>query len=203
MKAIKFLVTMMLFGIALGVSAQGLCNPSKEAKKLAKAYKKQKWEVAPGGLPIECQVQRAYDMEFDPTLELGQTKYMFGTGISAGQFYDAAKLQASEVAKGDLVGNIYTEITRLVSAQVNNKQLSNQQAESVAGVVEKSKSLTVKRLTNILTVVELHRTTKEGNTEVMIRLAVKSDNTKNMEKDAKQYINDEVKKLGIDDFMIQ
>ena len=119
---------------------------------------------------MERQLDRSYLMEFDTDLDM-QSKYTFGEAISVGQFYDAAKLQASELAKSDLVGKISTEITRLVDTQVKTKQLPEEQAQSVAAVTEKSKSLVVQRLGAINPVLEFHRKLKNGNVEVMIRYA--------------------------------
>ena len=80
MKAIKFLVTMLLLGIAMTATAQMPAaelkiKASKQAKKQAKVYKKQKWEVAPGGLPMEMQLDRSYLLEFDVDLEIRDHRY--------------------------------------------------------------------------------------------------------------------------------
>ena len=174
MKTIKLFITMMLLGITLGASAQTASElkikASKTAKKQAKEYKKQGWEIAPGAIPMERQLDRSYLMEFDTDLDM-QSKYAFGEAISTGQFYDAAKLQASELAKSDLVGKISSEITRLVETQIKTKQLPEEQAQSVAAATEKSKSLVVQRLGAITPVLEFHRKLKNGNVEVMIRYA--------------------------------
>ena len=203
MKTIKILVTMMLFGIAMGVSAQTASElknkASKEAKKQAKEYKKQGWEVAPGAIPMERQLDRSYLMEFDTDIDM-VPKYAFGEAISTGQFYDAAKLQAGEIAKSNLVGMISSEITRLVDTQIKTKQLTEEQAQSVAAATEKSKSLVVQRLGAIVPVLELHRTLKNGNVEVMIRYAY------NREKaigPAIKVIEEELKGQGIDVDFVQ
>jgi len=175
MKTIKFFVTMMLLGITMGASAQMTASElnikaSKTAKKQAKVYKKQGWVVAPGAIPMEKQLDRSYVMEFDTDLDM-QSKFAFGEAISTGQFYDAAKLQASEIAKSDLVGKISSEITRLVETQIKTKQIQDEQAQSIAAATEKSKSLVIQKLGAIAPVLEFHRKLKNGNVEVMIRYA--------------------------------
>ena len=174
MKTIKLFITMMLLGITLGASAQTASElklkASKTAKKQAKVYKKQGWQVAPGAIPIERQLDRSYLMEFDVDIDM-VPNYALGEAISTGQFYDAAKMQASELAKGDLVGKISSEITRLVETQIKTKQLQDEEAQSVSAATEKSKSLVVQRLGSIIPVLELHRKLKNGNVEVMIRYA--------------------------------
>lgn len=48
--------------------------------------------------------------------------------MSIGENYDAAKMQALELAKQNLAGQIQTEVTALVENTVANKQLSQEQA---------------------------------------------------------------------------
>lgn len=203
MKTIKLFVTMMLLGITLGVSAQTASElkikASKTAKKQAKEYKKQGWEIAPGAIPMERQLDRSYLMEFDTDLDM-QSKYAFGEAISTGQFYDAAKLQASELAKSDLVGKISSEITRLVETQIKTKQLPEEQAQSVAAATEKSKSLVIQRLGAITPVLEFHRKLKNGNVEVMIRYAYNRERAVNQ---AVKEIDESLKGQGIEVDFVQ
>lgn len=203
MKTIKLFVTMMLLGITLGASAQTASElkikASKTAKKQAKEYKKQGWEIAPGAIPMERQLDRSYLMEFDTDLDM-QSKYAFGEAISTGQFYDAAKLQASELAKSDLVGKISSEITRLVETQIKTKQLPEEQAQSVAAATEKSKSLVIQRLGAITPVLEFHRKLKNGNVEVMIRYAYNRERAVNQ---AVKEIDESLKGQGIEVDFVQ
>lgn len=203
MKIIKLFVTMMLLSITMGVSAQTASElnikASKAAKKQAKEYKKQGWEVAPGAIPMERQLDRSYVMEYDMDLDM-QSKYAFGEAISTGQFYDAAKLQASELAKSDLVGKLSSEITRLVETQVKTKQLQDEQAQSVAAATEKSKSLVIQRLGAIAPVLELHRKLKNGNVEVMIRYAYNRERAVNA---AFKEIDEGLKEQGINIDFVQ
>lgn len=203
MKTIKLFVTMMLLGIALGASAQTASElkikASKTAKKQAKVYQKQGWEIAPGAIPMERQLDRSYLMEFDTDLDM-QSKYAFGEAISTGQFYDAAKLQASELAKSDLVGKISSEITRLVETQIKTKQLPEEQAQSVAAATEKSKSLVIQRLGAITPVLEFHRKLKNGNVEVMIRYAYNRERAVNQ---AVKEIDESLKGQGIEVDFVQ
>ena len=71
---------------------------SKAARKEAKRLEKEKWQAAPGALPIEKQLDRSYmlQMQYD---EDGFPMYVMGEGMSIGGNYDAAKMQALELAK--------------------------------------------------------------------------------------------------------
>lgn len=203
MKTIKLFITMMMLGITLGASAQTASElklkASKTAKKQAKVYKKQGWDIAPGAIPMERQLDRSYLMEYDIDVDM-VPNYVFGEAISTGQFYDAAKLQASELAKSDLVGKISSEITRLVETQIKTKQIQDEQAQSVAAATEKSKSLVVQRLGAITPVLEFHRKLKNGNVEVMIRYAYNREKAVNA---AIKDIDESLKAQGINVDFVQ
>ena len=102
------------------------------------------------------QIYNSYKLRNEMGMDLAP-KYVFGNSQSIGTFFDAAKTAATEVAKADMVGQISTEITRLVSEQISAKQMSNDQAEAVMGVVEKSKSIVTQRLGVTTPVVQFNR----------------------------------------------
>ena len=112
---------------------------SKDARKEAKSLSKEGWQSAPGALPIERQLDRSYMMqqEFDDDMF---PKYLMGEGMSIAESYDAAKMQATELAKQNLAGQIQTEITALVENNVSNKQLSPDEAASVTQTVMGAKN---------------------------------------------------------------
>ena len=78
---------------------------SKDARKEAKKLKKEGWEVTPGALPIEKQLDRAYMMQYEIS-ESGLPKYVIGEAMSIGEHYDAAKMQALQLAKQNLAGSV-------------------------------------------------------------------------------------------------
>ena len=112
---------------------------SKDARKEAKALTKEDWKAAPGALPLERQLDRSYMMqqEFDDDMF---PKYLMGEGLSIGENYDGAKMQALELAKQNLAGQIQTEITALVESNVANKQLSADDAATVTQTVMGAKN---------------------------------------------------------------
>ena len=111
---------------------------TKVARKEAKKMGKEGWLIAPGALPIEKQLDKAYMMsyEYDDNMF---PKYIMGEAMSIGENYDAAKMQALELAKQNLAGQIQTEVTALIENTVANKQLSQEQAASVTQSVMASK----------------------------------------------------------------
>lgn len=147
---------------------------TKAARDEAKKLKKEGWMVAPGALPLDKQLDRSYMMqyEFDENL---YPKYIMGEAMSVGSNYDGAKMQALELAKQNLAGQIQTEITALVENTVSNEQLEAEQAETITRSVLASKNLISQNIGRTLTVVEVYRTLPNKNKEVLVRIAYSSD----------------------------
>ena len=156
---------------------------SKDARKEAKSLSKEGWQSAPGALPIERQLDRSYMMqqEFDDDMF---PKYLMGEGMSIAESYDAAKMQATELAKQNLAGQIQTEITALVENNVSNKQLSPDEAASVTQTGMGAKNFISQSIGRVITVVEVFRTKKNGNKEVLVRIAYNSQMAKDAAKNA-------------------
>lgn len=150
---------------------------SKAARKEAKDLKKKGWNVAPGALPLEKQLDRSYmmQMEFDDDLF---PKYLMGDGMSTGENYDGAKMQALELAKQNLAGQIQTEITTIIENSIANNQLSAEQAATVTKSVMASKNLISQSIGRTIPIVEAYRTLKNGNKEVLVRIAYNSEMAK-------------------------
>lgn len=165
---------------------------SKDARKDAKKYRKEGWITSPGALPIEKQLDRSYLMESDID-ENGYPKFITGEAQSIGENYDAAKMQALELAKQNLAGQIQTEITALVENTVANKQLSQEQAASVTQSVMSSKNLISQSIGRIIPVVELYRTLPNKNKEVRVRIAYNHEMAKEA---AKKIVREDLEKKG-------
>ena len=167
---------------------------SKAARKEAKKLKKEGWTNAPGALPVDKQLDKSYmmQMEYDEDLF---PKYMMGEAMSIGQNYDAAKMQAVELAKQNLAGQIQTEVTALIENTVANKQLAAEEAESVVQSILAGKNLISQSIGRTITVVEVYRTLQNKNKEVLVRLAYNSSMAKAAAKRAAQK---ELEKKGED-----
>ena len=98
---------------------------TKVAKKEAKKLSKEGWTTTPGALPIEKQLDKAYMMsyEYDDNMF---PKYIMGEVMSIGENYDSGKMQALELAKQNLAGQIQTEVTAVFTSypsMISSKQL--------------------------------------------------------------------------------
>lgn len=211
MKAVKFLLFVALASFAMGSSAQISKQvikerqeirklskqefnekASKDARREAKRLKKQGWQAAPGALPMEKQLDKSYLMqqEFDEDLF---PKYLWGEAMSIGENYDAAKMQALELAKQNLAGQIQTEVTALIENTVANKQLQPEEAASVVQSISAGKNLITQSIGRVVTVVEVYRVAGNKNKEVLVRIAYNADMAKAA---AKQAIREDLEKRG-------
>ena len=156
---------------------------TKDARKEAKGYEKEGWTVTPGALPIEKQLDKAYMMQYE-TDDYGYPKYIMGEAMSIGENYDAAKFQAQELAKQNLAGQIQTEITTLIDNSLANKQLSEGEAASLTETVAAGKTLISQSIGRTIPMVEMYRTLKNKNKEVLVRIAYNSAMAKEAAKNA-------------------
>ena len=156
---------------------------SKAARNEAKKMKKEGWQTTPGALPIEKQLDKSYIMQYEYDEDM-YPKYIMGEGMSVGGNYDAAKMQALELAKQNLAGQIQTEVTALVENTVANEQLSGEEAESVTRSVMAAKNLISQSLGRTIPVVEVYRTLSNKNKEVLVRIAYSGNAAKKIAKEA-------------------
>ena len=160
----------------------------KEAKRLAK----EGWQVKPGALPLEKQLERSYLMQYEYDENLFP-KYIMGEASSVGENYDAAKTAATSLAITNLAGQIQTEVTALVENTVANRQLSPEDAASISETVMASKNLISQSIGRVVPVVEVYRINSKKNNEVLVRLAYNGEMAKEA---AKKAVRQELEKKG-------
>lgn len=167
---------------------------TKTARKAAKRLAKEGWTTTPGALPLEKQLDKSYlmQMEYDENMF---PKYLMGEAMSIGENYDAARLQAMELAKQSLAGQIQTEVTALIENTVSNKQLSAEEAASVTQTISAAKNLISQSIGRVLTVVEMYRVLGNKNKEVSLRIAYNAEMAKQA---AKKAVRQELEKKGDD-----
>jgi hypothetical protein len=167
----------------------------KDARKEAKNLKKQGYNVNPGQLPMDKQLEKSWMMQYEEDDE-GNKLYFFADGTSVGETQAAAKLQAYEVAKINLAGQIETTIAGLITTNLGNQQLSGNDAASVTQTMGQFKSKMNQRMGRILTAFEAYKPLGK-NTEVRVTLAYNSNEAKRI---AKEILREDLKKIsGMDD----
>ena len=166
---------------------------SKTVRKEAKKLQKQGWTVAPGYLPMEKQLERVYSMQYVLN-EDGSSKYIVGTGESIGENYDAAHMQAVELAKMDLAGKVSSNVSALIDQKIANTQSGVNGAASIVETVAASKNVISQRIGRVVVGLECYReVAKTHNKEV--RVMVLYDTQVALES-AKQVIREELADKG-------
>ena len=201
-KTIFGLIAVMLLSTSALTYAQSTKDQSKERQELAKASKqelnekaskaarkeakklaKDGWKSAPGALPLEKQLDRSYMMQYQYDDD-GFPLYIMAEAMSSGGNYDAAKMQALELAKQNLAGQIQTEITALIENTVSNEQMDQSEAESVTRSIMASKNLISQSIGRVVPIVETYREMNDKNREVLIRIAYSQEMAKSAAKNA-------------------
>lgn len=162
---------------------------SKDARKEAKKLTKEGWVTVPGALPLEKQLDKSYMMQTEYDEDM-YPKYLMGEAMSIGENYDAAKMQALELAKQNLAGQIQTEVTALVENSVANKQLGAEEAASLTQSIMGAKNLISQSIGRTIIVMECYRVKSNKNKEVLVRIAYNGAMAKAA---AKRAVQDELK----------
>ncbi|MDE7450456.1 MAG: hypothetical protein K2M72_09640 [Paramuribaculum sp.] len=150
---------------------------SKTARKEAKKLAKEGWTTAPGALPLEKQLDKSYTMQYEYD-EDGFPRFIMGDAMSVGGNYDAAKMQALELAKQNLAGQVQSEITALIENTVSNEQLTQSEAATVTRSILASKNMIAQSIGRVVPVVEIYRVVDGNNREVMVRIAYSQEMAK-------------------------
>lgn len=156
---------------------------TKVARKEAKNLIKEGWKSSAGALPIDKLLARSYLIQYEYDEDM-YPKYIMGEAMSIGTNYDGARMQALELAKQNLAGQIQTEVTALVENTVANEQLKAEEAETITRSVMAAKNLISQSLGRTISVMELCRTLPNKNKEVLVRIAYSGNAAKKIARDA-------------------
>ena len=203
-RTILGLVTLMMISSSGMAFAQSTKDQLKERQELAKATKKELgekaskaarneakklgkegWKTAPGALPLDKQLDKSYMMQYQYDSD-GFPRFIMAEAMSTGGNYDAAKMQALELAKQNLAGQIQTEVTALIESTIANEQMVQSDAASITRSVMASKNLISQSIGRVIPVVETYRVVNGNNREVLIRIAYSQEMAKNAAKRAIQ-----------------
>jgi hypothetical protein len=167
---------------------------SKDARKMAKRYKKDGWIVAPGQLPLEKQLDRSYNMQYEVSPEAA-FKWVWYDAQSPGENYDAAKFQAMELAKLGIAAQLQGELLAIVENTIGNEQLPKEQAASVAQTIAGSKDVIAAKLGRLIPIVECYRDVPRKGKEVRVMAFYNKDEAL---KAATETVREELEKKGED-----
>ena len=172
--------------------AQRTFKPSKEAKKEAKKLEKQGWTVPFGAMSMAEQIQRSIYFENEVDNESNK-KYAIGRNTVEGKYYDAARLQAMEVARLQIAQQLQTELVAEAENSFGNEE--GTQVVSSMQTVLGGRSFVSQCLKQTIVITEIQRELPNGNKEVQIGVA--ADRSQAIDA-AKKAIADDLKKRGGD-----
>lgn len=142
----------------------------KAARKEAKKLKKEGWDVVPGSLPLEKILEKSM-MKSEEETAKGGKKYIYADGNGVGETKTAAELQALTVAKLALASQVESNVNALVSANLANQQLNNEDAASITQTIANSKELISAQLGYVEPAFKIYRIpANPKNTEVQMRI---------------------------------
>ena len=153
----------------------------KMAREEAKKNSKEGYFVAPGALPMEKQLEKAYikqNMEDDK----GYPKYIVASGNSVAGTQTAAKIQATETAKLTLAGTISTNVAALIENNIANEQLTREEAATVTKTVAASKNIIAQELGRVIPLIEMYKNIGADNLQCDVQIAYDSKTAMDMAK---------------------
>lgn len=187
----KLLSICLLFILSLTVNAQGFSKSEmKDLKKEAKKYEKEGWKTMPGAMSLTDQLALSKKLTLEEDEE-GNTKWQIGAATSVGSIYDAARMQAMTLAKAELTSLITSLITSNYIAASENKQISQDEAESFVKASMESEGISVdQKLGNPRVIFDAYRKLSNGNVEVTIRIAILQKKVKEIANELFYAVND-------------
>jgi limonene-1,2-epoxide hydrolase len=189
-----------------GLKAEIEKKAIKLAQKEARKFKKQGFEVTPGSLPMEKMLEATWMKLLEKDSE-GNPIYIAADGNAVAQTRTAAEMQALEVAKLNLAGQLETIIRSIVEANIGNAQLNNEEAASVTKVLQGAKNIIATTLEQVDPAFKIYRNLPNKNVEVNIKLlynrrqsveTAKKAIKQEMEKDLEKIQHKLDKLLGLD-----
>lgn len=143
---------------------------SRDVKKETRKYKDEKWMVLPGNPPIEQQLNNAFNKQME-TDDEGFPRWIISNGASVAQTQAAAQMQATELAKNNLIGLIETQMKSVVEIDLSNNQLNAQEAVTVSKTIQVATNKVSKKLGMVQPLFQIYRPVNSNNTEVQILIS--------------------------------
>lgn len=140
------------------IKEKALKKARKEAKRLGK---EEGWRVFPGDRPLDKMLEDSWMKQYEMKLndDMSETNaYIWATGNGVSKTKSAGKMQAMELAKVELAGQLKTQVAALTTSNIANAQLSGVDAETEQSIVQSAKSITSATLTQVKPTVVLYRT---------------------------------------------
>jgi hypothetical protein len=161
----------------------------KQARKEAQKFKKQGYDVTPGSLPMEKQLEYTWIRLYQRD-EKGQPLFLSADGNAVAQTRTAAEMQALEAAKLNLAGQLETFIRAIIEANIANAQLSTEEAASVTEFLTAAKNVIVTSISQVDPAFKIYRNLPNQHVEVNLKILVSRDQVM---QEAKKRVREELR----------
>lgn len=193
MKKIAQTLGMALMAALLMVGTPAEAQTSqqkKDAKNEAKRLQKEGFMTM--GLPIQRQLEDFYTKVSERDDE-GMPMYLMATNQAVGNSYAAAQMEATNIAKVRLAGQVQTMVMSQAKADLANASLNAEEAASITKVLEKSTLMVAQKLNRVIMAQEYYRVLQNKNYEVHVVLLYSSKAVREMVlQDAKKLLQEEL-----------
>ena len=191
-----FILSVFTFG-TLCAQSVNMKQVQKDAKKEAKRLTKEGWQVAPGSLPLQRQLEDMYAKRYEKD-KAGFYGWIIGFSQPTAQHFDAAKTQAGTLSRLSIAEQISTQITGLIDMAVGNKELEPGEATSVTQVIGKAKELISAKLGRTIPLVQCYRKLPNGNIQYMEQVGYPSNSALEKAKEViREQLEAELKELSV------
>lgn len=178
--------------VATPVEAQTR-QQKKDAKKEAKRLAKEGYLTM--ALPLQRQLEDFY-VRMSERDEEGMPAYLMADNMAIGNSYTAAQMEAVNVAKTRLAGQIESAVLSQAKVELANSTLSSEDAASITKALEKSTQMVAQRLSRVLVAQEYYRILNNKNYEVHVVLLYSTKAVREMVlQDARKMLQDNLKEF--------
>jgi hypothetical protein len=132
----------------------------KAARQEAKKRRKEGWDVAPGGIPLEKVFEQAWAYELE-TNENGEPKYIMATGSAVAGTTPAGDQAALTAARNELAAALSARVSELIETKRANDQIDQTTANTLDKTVSNSKTLIQAELNRVKTAYKIYRKVKD------------------------------------------
>lgn len=155
---------------------------SKDIRKEAKKLESEGWQIMPGKLPLEKQLEQSQIAQLRKTDE-GESFFIIGSASVVGGNYTIGKQMADNNAKQEICRSLSDMIATKMTQELSNTDMGNNQAEALFEVASAAKSVSTMQIKGTEYLLEIFRDLGQGKTEVRVVMAVSREKALNQAKE--------------------
>lgn len=144
---------------------------SKELRKEAKKLEGDGWQIMPGKLPLEKQLEQSQIAQLRKTDD-GESYFITGSASVVGGNYTIAKQMADNNAKLEICRSLSDMLASKMTQELSNMDMGGNQAEALYEVASAAKSVSTMQLKGTEYLLEIFRDLGKGKTEVRVVMAI-------------------------------